>query len=269
MGLAAIAAAALVSFAARPAAADTVEMADGSVLEGVYVRDEGIRYLVWDSLAQVGGPSRAIPRSQVKKVTIQRGEDWDRKPSLPDLSVTYIEMTPKLAGLHGRVNYDKFGRPVLGGGSLPDLGERAAWRPEDVVKDLKLSYEPGEEITLTARVKNVGFATAKPFEVVWLIDGVEVKRDRTRKSLKEMEQVSFPLKWSHGGGRHTATFRIVTGQPEIATINNDIEDPLWGWSYYFIVSPGRAQSWHENRSAYGTFSFEDFYRCLLYTSRCV
>lgn len=243
------------------AGADRLELADGTVLENCFVRDEGIRVLVWEKMADVGTPRiKVYPRSQVKGYKIERDESWDVHPPLPDLSVTFIEMNPKLAGLHGRVNYDQYGRPSIGGGSLPDLGERAFLQPEEVVKKLKLQYQPGEEIILTAHVKNLGFATAKPFEYLWRIDHQEVKRGRYKGSLKEMEEATFVLKWKWQEGFHHVTFQILTQQPEIATINNEATDPLWGLGFVFIVHKGRVNAWHQNRTAYGTFSFEDFYR---------
>lgn len=251
---------ALLGTTGSPAVADTLLMKDGTELRGVYVRDEGIRLLVWEKLADVGGPSRVVPRSQVKSYKVERGEDWDVQPALPDLSVTFIELNPKLAGLHGRVDYDSLGRPVLKGGPLPDLGERAAKEPEELVRGLKLAYTPGEEVTLTAHVKNLGFRTARPFRYTWLIDGSPVKSGQVTRSLKEMEETSQVLKWNWQDGEHTVTFRIDTGQPEIATINNEVTDPLWGWAFYYIVHPGRAAAWHQKRTAFGTFSFEDFYR---------
>jgi len=241
--------------------ADTLELKDGSVVRNCFVRDEGIRLLVWEKLSDVGGPQyKVYPRSATKAYKVERDDAWDKHPDLPDLSVTYIEMNPKLAGLHGRVDYDNWGRPILKGGKIVDLGEDAALKPQEAVKDLKLSYRPGEEITLTAHVKNLGFATAKPFEYVFLIDGKEIKRDRYSRQLKEMEEASFPFKWKWQDGFHNATFRIITAQPEIATINNEATDPLWGWSYTYTVTKGRVSAWHQNRTAYGTFSFEDFYR---------
>lgn len=243
-----------------PARGDTLELTDGTVMNGCYARDEGVRYLVWDNLASVGGPPRAVPRSHVKSYKMERGADWDAHPALPDLSVTFISMTPRLAGLHGHVDYDNLGRPVLKGAGLPDLGERAVMHPEEVVKDAKLAYKPGEEVTLTAHVKNLGFATAKAFSVTWLMDGKELASDRTSKRLKEMEETTFTRKWKWQVGKHSVGFRINTAQREIATINNEATDPLWGWSYYYIVNPGRVAVWHQNRTAYGTFSFEDFYR---------
>jgi hypothetical protein len=241
--------------------ADVLTLKDGTVLPDCYVRDEGIRLLVWEKMADVGTSNiRIIPRSEMKDWKLERPDSWDDHPRLPDLSLTYIEMTPKLAGLHGHVDYDQLGRPVLKGAGLPDLGERAALNPEEVVKDIKLKYTPGEPITLTAHVKNLGFVAAKPFEYVWLIDGKEMKRGKCSQSLREMEEAEFPLKWAWQDGFHSVTFKIITTQPEIATINNEATDPLWGWAFYYIVDKRRVDAWHEIRTAMGTFSFEDYYR---------
>ncbi len=243
------------------AQADTLELKDGTVVQGCFVKDEGIRLIVWEKLADVGGTNyKVYPRSQIKGYKVQREDAWDKHPNLPDLSVTYIEMTPKLAGLHARVDYDNWGRPILKGGPILDLGEDTAMNPGEAAKNLKLKYKPGEQLTLTAHVKNVGFATAKPFEYEFLIDGAQVSRGKCSKSLKEMEEVSFPIKWKWQDGQHTVTFRVITRQPEIAIINNEGTDPLWGWGYTFTVTKGRVNAWHQNRTAYGTFSFEDFYR---------
>jgi len=245
-----------------PAAAhaDRLELTDGTVLPNCFVRDEGIRVLVWEKMSDVGGPAQAIPRSQVKDFKIERDETWDAHPNLPDLSVTFIEMTPKLAGLHGRVNYDQFGRPRIGGGTLPDLGERAFTEPQEVVKNLKLKYKAGEAVMLTAHVKNVGFVPAQPFEFVWLIDGKEIQRGRCPQSLKEMEETTFSVKWKWQDGFHHVMFKITTQQPEIARINNEATDPLWAFPFTFVVHKERVKAWHQNRTAFGTFSFEDFYR---------
>lgn len=247
--------------AARCAFADRLELKDGTVVENCFIRDEGIRLLIWEDMRDVGTPNwRIYPRSQVKGYEIERDESWDLHPNLPDLSVTFIEINPKLAGLHGRVIYDVFGRPRPGGGSLPDLGERAFMEPEEVVKGLKFKYETGEEIKLTAHVKNVGFKTAEPFEYLWAIDGREVQSGRYDRPLKEMEEATFDMRWRWQEGFHHVTFKIITRQPEIATINNEATDPLWGWGFVFVVHKGRVEAWHQNRTAFGTFSFEDFYR---------
>lgn len=243
------------------ASADTLEFTDGKVLNQCFVRDEGVRYLVWEKMADVGGPARIIPRSKVKQVKVQRDDAWDAHPDLPDLSVTFIEMNPKRAGLHGRVHYDQFGRPSLRGAkALVDLGEKTVVEPQEAAKNLKLRYAPGEEITLTAHVRNVGFKDAKPFHYIWLIDDREAGKGDCPKALKEMEETTFTLKYKWQEGFHHATFQIVTDQPEIATINNVAKDPLWGWGFWFYVTNGRVAAWHRTRSAAGTFCWEDYYR---------
>ena len=241
--------------------ADRLEFTDGTVLERCFVRDEGIRYLVWEKMADVGGPAKVYPRSRVKTFKVDRDEAWDAHPALPDLSVTFIEMNPKLAGLHGCVDYDAFGRPKLANvKAILDLGERTVMQPQEAAKNLKLKYQPGEPITLTAHVKNVGFADSKPFRYVWLIDRKEVKQGEGAKSLKELEEATFDLPWKWEEGFHHATFKVLTDQGEIATFNNEATDPLWGWGFWFYVEPGRVKAWHQNRTDVGTFSFEDFYR---------
>jgi hypothetical protein len=267
---------------------DIVELKDGTVLLNCYVRDEGVRLLVWENLDKVGTPDfRTIPRSQLaprlsKRYTkvvdgekknlgnqnplIDRGPEWDAKPQLPDLSVAFIEMNPKLAGLHGRIQYTKYNTPCPGGAPVIDkraqeLGEEKKFlEPEYLVQDLKLKYEPGEEITFTAHVKNFGFTTANSFRYRWLIDDKEVDTGSCRKRLKELEETTFEYKYNWQEGKHTVGFEIITDQEEIATINNKATDAMWAFSYFYIVAPGRTEAWHRSRSAYGNFSWEDFYR---------
>lgn len=241
--------------------ADRLVLHDGSVIENCYTRDEGVRLIVWERLEDVGTDRWKIyPRRQVKEFTIERDAAWDAKPNLPDLTITHIELNPKLAGLHGRVDYDPYGRPKIVGGVLPNLGERAYMEPEAVVQGLKFQYTPGETITMTAHVKNVGFANAAPFEYVWLIDNREIARGRISKRLKPQERIEVQQKWQWQDGQHSVSFRILTNQREIATTNNQITDPLWGFAFFYIVHKGRVQAWNGFRNAYGTFAWEDYYR---------
>jgi hypothetical protein len=242
-------------------AADTLELTSGETIRNCFIRDEGTRLLVWRTMEEVGGPAQAIPRSQMKSFKVERDAGWDAKPQKADLSVTFIEITPKLAGLHGKVDYDKFGRPKLTGSPLIiDLGEDTYLRPEAAAKNLKLKYGAGEEVTFTAHVKNVGFIPAQPFRYSWLIDDREVAGAEYPRPLAEMEEVTFQHKWKWQDGMHHVTFRVQTIQPEIATINNELKDALWGLAFFYVVSKGRVAAWHDFRSAYGTFCFEDFYR---------
>ena len=265
--------------------ADVLELKDGTVMNNCYIRDEGIRLLVWENLDVVGTPGfKIIPRTSLAlRLTkpiegenekgekyryeinpfIQRGADWDAHPQKADLSVTFIEMNPKLAGLHGRVQYsekDIFTMKPGGFKEAVDIGEDNYLEPEKVVQNIKLKYDSGEEITLTAHVRNFGFVEAEPFESAWLINGKELKRDKYSSKIKPMGETTFDFKWKLEDGFHKVSFKIITNQPEIATINNEATDPLWGLGLVYFVSEGRCKAWNVNRSAYGTFSFEDFYR---------
>ncbi len=277
-------------FCASVASGDVLELKDGTVLENCYVRDEGTRLLVWESMDKVGTPDYTIfPRSElaprltegrkvmrktkdgeVERVVhhnpfIRRGEEWHAKPQLPDLSVTFIEMNPKLAGLHGNVRYNKFGAPNIGGTPALDkigaeLGDTKYLYPEKIVKDLKLKYNSGETVTLTAHVKNFGFVDSKPFDFRWLIDGSEVEKGSCRQTISELGESTFEYKYAWKEGRHTVTFEIITDQEEITKINNKATDPLWGWGFIYMVNRKRVEMWHRQRTAYGTFSWEDYYR---------
>ncbi|HEY3414478.1 MAG TPA: fibronectin type III domain-containing protein [Armatimonadota bacterium] len=244
--------------------ADTLVLKDGTTLENCFVRDEGVRLLVWEKMADVGTPRfRIIPRSQVAvdPIKVERDASWDAHPDLPDLTVAFVEITPKLPGLHWMIQYDELGTPTIKGPgkTLTDLGDEGnRMHPEQVVARMKLKYEPGEELTLTANIRNVGFKTAKPFEYIWLIDGKQIGKGKVTTSLKELEwtKVSTRYKWQEG--MHTASFKITTTQPEIAVINNEITDSLWAWGITYVLNPKRTK--HDLRTAYGTFCFEDYYR---------
>lgn len=247
---------------AAVACADTLNFADGRTWTGCYVKDEGIRLVVWRSLAEVGKPGTIVPRGQVTSYKVERGDDWDVKPNLPDLTLTFIEITPKLAGLHGVVDYDVFGRPSLRPGpSIADLGETGKFHatPAQVAK-LKLAYKPGETITMTANVRNLGFAAAPAFDYEWLIDGKPLAQGNYGKPVPAGAFLKFEQKWAWQDGRHTVTFRIKPKGPEIASINDEWSDPLWAMPFTYGVNKGRIEAWRQARTAYGTFSFEDFYR---------
>jgi hypothetical protein len=243
------------------AGADVLVLSDGSAMQHCFVRDEGTRVLIWDRMDQVGGPAREIPRSHVKELKIERDDAWDAKPDLPDLSVTHIELTPRLPGLHGVVEYDQFGRPrITGAKALTEIGDRAYTNPEQSVKGLQFAYKPGQQVTLIAHVKNVGFRDSGSFEYEWLMNGKRLNGGRHRGPVKEMVEVTFTQKWVWEPGRNTVTFRIRPAGREIATINDEATDHLWGFAFFYVVSKGRVNAWHQFRSAAGTFCFEDYYR---------
>lgn len=245
----------------RQVMCDTILLHDGRRIENCYARDEGTRILIWDSMSEVGGPAREIVRGLVKELKIERTDQWDARPELPDLSVTHIELTPRLPGLHGVVQYDEIGRPrIAGARALVDNGDRGYLAPGEAVKNLQLKYKVGQQVTLIAHVKNVGFRDAPSFEYEWLMDGKRLGGGRHSAPLKEMAELTFSRKWNWEDGQHTVTFKVKPSSPEIASINDTASDPLWGFAFFYVVSKGRVDAWHQFRSAAGTFCFEDYYR---------
>lgn len=241
--------------------ADIIVFRNGVTLSNCFARDEGIRYLVWKTFANVGQTPRIVPRSHVVSYTHLRDDSWDAKPALPDLTVTFIEITPKLPGLHGVVHYDHLGRPrITDAPALSNIGDRAYLHPEEVVAHLRFTYLPGELITLSAHVKNVGFRPSAPFVYTWLLDHRPIARGRYNVPLRELEETSFALSVPWPTGFHTITFSVQHSTPEIAVHNNVASDPLWAAPLTYVVSKGRVKAWHQFRSAAGTFCFEDYYR---------
>lgn len=243
--------------------ADILELKDGRVYENVFIRDEGVALHVWKNMEVVGSPVYNIyPRSSVKSYKIVRDDSWDERPDLPDLSVIFIEMNPKLPGLHGRVQYDKYGRPSLGGANIfKQLGEEEKFLyPEKIAENVKLKYKEGEEITLTAHVKNVGFKASRPFTLQWQIDGKVVAEERYEKPIQPQEIVKFTYKYKWKEGKYYATAFVVFQQKEICTLNNMVSIPMWGLGLVYVVHNGRINAWKDIRTAYGSFGFEDYYR---------
>ncbi len=243
--------------------ADVITFTDGTVLSNCYVRDEGVRFALWRAFETVGAQPEYIPASKVKSFTLDRSDPrWDKQPALPDLTVTFIEMNPKLPGLHGNVSYDDMGAPTLQPTAkvFKNIGERATLHPEEVVEDIKFQYDPGQVITLTAHVRNIGFAPAKPFRYTWKMDGKPVKSGKCDTALAEMQEALFPYQFAWKTGFHEITFDVITDQKEIAVYNNTATDPLWAFAFTYYADNGRIQAWHQVRNAGGTFSFEDHYR---------
>ncbi len=81
------------------------------------------------------------------------------------------------------------------------------------MKDIRIDYKVGEEITFTAHVMNFGFVDAQPFEYRWLIDDKEVEKGKYDKPIKVLGEVKFDRKYKWEEGQHTIGFEIIN-EPE-------------------------------------------------------
>jgi len=271
--------AAILAFASLPLSAlraDEILFRDGTGIKDCLVRDEGRVMRVWKRRDDFPGRSRTWPRDEVKSFTIRRGEAWHAHEKLQDLSVTHLELSPPLVGLHGVYAYDRTGaprlkartssacpgrvKPPLALKAIPDLGDANRLRPEEVVKGLKFTYEKGEKLTLTAYVKNTGFARAAPFEYVLELNGKEMAHGKCDRALGELETVSFSFEIAWPGADPVARFKVRPGAEEIASFNDERRDVLSGFAFDFLVSRRRIEYWHRYRNTLGSFSWEDYYQ---------
>ncbi|MBI4881804.1 MAG: hypothetical protein HY812_19405 [Planctomycetes bacterium] len=267
----------LLGAAARAAVADEVVLRDGTRLTDCLARDEGTRVLVWCTLADFPGTFQAHSWSDVQELRIERGPEFDAHAELQDLSVTHIEVEPRLPGLHGIYDYDETGavrlRPRLELPHLPghvdperaaraivDLGDAALLRPEEATASLELAYRAGQRITLRAHVVNTGFVAARPFQYVFEIDRQEIGRGRAAQRLGVLERAAFEQDWAWQEGEHTVAFRVLPGAEEIASCNDERSEALWAWPFFFAVGRARLEYAHGRRNTLGSFSFEDYYQ---------
>jgi hypothetical protein len=235
----------LMLFTASMLLGDEIVFKDGTSYRDCLVRDEGRIMRLWSSPGDFPEQSRVYPRDEVERFTIQRGPAWDEHEAIQDLSVTHITLDPPLVGFHGVYHYDETGAP-----SLTVKG----------VEGLKLAYEQGENLVLTAQVKNTGFAAAATFDYRWEMNGETVGEGRYEGALGEMEAVPFQLEIAWPGGDPRVRFEVVPGTDEIARFNNAREEVLSAWGFDFVVSHRRVDYMHAHRNTLGSFSWEDYYQ---------
>lgn len=256
--------------------ADEIRFKNGEEIKDCLVRDEGRIMRVWLSREEFPDRSIVHPRDDVEHFRIRRSPEWDDHEMIQDLSVTHIELSPPLIGLHGVYHYDKYGAPSLKAregcavagriereaarAALPDLGDANRLNPEKVVEGLKLSYEPGEELTLVGHVKNTGFARAEPFDYVWELNGEKIGEGRCGRSLEEMEIAKFEKKFKWPGGHPVVRFKVIPGRDEIARFNDERKEDLSGWAFDYTVTHRRIAYSHQHRNTLGSFSWEDYYQ---------
>jgi hypothetical protein len=242
--------------------ADIVVSASGKAATNCIVCDRGVNFWLWNSMDDVRKMPKVVPASKIKDFKIDRTDPaWDIQPKKPDLSVTHVSRYPRLPSLHGNIDYAPDGSPTIGhhAKALKDIGNEKNTHPEKAVEGIQFNYTPGQIVTLTAHVRNVGFSPASPFTYTWKLNGKVEKTGRYTTALREREEATFAFSflWHEFP---ELEFSVQNNDDEIVIWNNTLKDYLWGFSFVYILSEGRADVWHTVRNAVGSFSFEDFYR---------
>ena len=213
------------------------EMRIGKVLEW------GTLVYIWD---KVTGERYAYKRSEVRRIELVRSEEVKTKPALPDLTVAYIERTPRDQGWHTIVSYHEEGKKGLGVLMIDPA-------------DYQLHPEPGQEVTFTVHVLNAGLAASKPctYEVRMddeVIDAGEVK------AIKPGQERVIRVTWSWQEGQHYIKVLLDTEDvtTEIAKWNNTFIDPVRALTFFFVIGSNTYRGFSNNLNLVDTFSFEDW-----------
>ena len=162
---------------------------------------------------------------------------------LYDLDVTYISRTPMYARYN--VNYNPSGyNPYLTGGQT---GSDQRWP------------NPGETVTFTAHVKNIGEATVPIFEFQWFVDNILVSSG-THSNLAPGDTIQKTLEWSWIDGNHDVKFVVDPNHviAESSKANNEREDKTNGPYLRLHVEQSVYDAFNSIQNMVGTFSFEDW-----------
>ncbi len=184
-------------------------------------------------------------------VMIGKDKLWNApRPEKPDLSVQYIMRSPHYPGL--KPEYVKIEDASLGTGEAG---------PVTIVNEGAQRWPaPGESITYTVVVRNVGARPAPWFNWHWMYDGRDVEAGRCMQRLAPDEQVEFILVRPWEAGRHYITFQVDRAEliDEISEENNWVIDPTDALSYAFFVEESVREEFQTLRNGLGSYDFVDW-----------
>jgi hypothetical protein len=221
----------------EPAFADTLTEQDGAKHVG--------KVMEWANQVLVfKGTDQPLVASveDVGAFEMRRGERHRIAPTLPDLTVAYVERVPRDPSWQGHViTEDGLCRldTDAGGGS---------WHPA-----------AGAEVTFTIHVLNAGFADSAPVRCRVSIDGAELgSADVPALPPRGEHPVAVTWRWQDGAHRLQAELDPDGKTPEIARWNNRFVEPVQALAVAVVVAKDRYEAFQRNRNVVDTFSFEDW-----------
>jgi len=170
-------------------------------------------------------------------------------PDSPDLSVRYIHRDP--AYRRYCVDYQA-GRPYL----CPGSEHEQRWPA------------PGEPVTYTAYVANVGNLATGPFTFTWTLNGQPVQTGLWRNLAPGAEiTLTLATTWpaSPPSADQTIALRVglATPYPEITLANNTLTDAIHALSLDVLVHPYVYDAFAVRPNLRGSWSFEDWFQAQL------
>jgi hypothetical protein len=216
---------------------ETGELRIGKILEW------GTLVYFWDKTT---GERYAYKRSEVRNMERVRSEAVRKKPNLPDLTVAYIERTPRDQGWHNVVKYDLKGKKGLGVLMI------------DPTK-YQLHPAPGQKVTFTVHVLNAGLVASKPCHYEVLMDDKPID-DGDLGPIPVGKEHAVAVEWSWREGQHYIKVLLDTenANTEIAKWNNTFIDPVRALTFFFVIGSNTYKGFANNPNLVDTFNFEDW-----------
>ncbi|MHC4946040.1 MAG: CARDB domain-containing protein, partial [Planctomycetota bacterium] len=184
---------------------------------------------------------------------LQIGKDklWNApRPEKADLSVQFISRLPRFPGLdplYEKIDDERHGQGETGPVVLKNA-EAPRWPA------------PGQEVTLTAMVRNAGARPVEGFDWCWLYDGKDVRWGRHEDVLEPDETATFELKRPWKEGRHFISFQVDREGllDEISEENNWVIDRTDALSFAFFVEESVRDYFKTIRNGLGSYDWADW-----------
>ena len=223
---------------------DVVTLTTGEIRIGK-VLEWGTLVYFWDKTKK---QKETYKRTDVQSFIINRSEKIRKKPNLPDLTVAFIERTPRDQGWHGVVAYERDGKEK----GLP-------WLTIDPSK-YQLHPKDGQEVTFTIHILNAGLAPSVPFSYSIWMDDTPLTTGGISKPIAPGKEELVNIKWLwQEGGHYIKVFLDTTNKNvEIAKWNNTFIDPVNALTFFFAVSRNTYEGFSKNLNNLDTFNFEDW-----------
>ena len=184
-------------------------------------------------------------------VPIGKDRLWNApRPEGPDLSVQFIRRTPHHPGL--APEYVRIDDAVNGQGETGPVRLKNA--------GVRKHPQPGEEVTFTVLVRNVGTKPVPSFDWHWLYDGVDADEGITVEPLLPSAELTFIHRRPWQTGRHHIAFQVDRDRfvTEVCEENNWVVDATDACSMAFFVEK-RVREWFtRHRNGLGSYDWTDW-----------
>lgn len=257
----------ILSFAGM-AVADTLKLADGTVLSNVYVRDDLRHFTVWGDAESIGDqPLRIVALDEVADpetaLTIDRPASiWQRPVDLIDWQIVALQIQPLRPSFQGLIKLDEHARPIPDIDASPairDIGEELFTNPRKALaRTARLHYYDGQRMNVYLTLRNNGSEPAPPCVFAWYLNGRFLARGNFDNETAAGAARDAMMKLIWRDGYNVLDIVLESEGLERSAVNNTLVEPLWSRGFDVYVSKGRANAWRDFRSPAGTHGLEGY-----------